>query len=851
MRRIIGFLFLLFFLITSGFAFDVYNSDGTFATYFSINNPQVYVKTDQNLTFFNVSYEIFKTNFTNIVDLKNCSNIYCGNFSLLNLINISNNSFNGAIKFLIEVGNEQKVIYLDFEKPKFNLNNFSIIPLDKRLNLNFNFSDNSGIILSVKLYKKDGSNLLFIKDLVNLSSYNYSLTKEGNLSFQFVVEDEAKNSYIFNKDFLIEDFFEPEIIETYVIFKDNSYLLNFNIKDDNLANYEIIQGETKLSGLLVGNLINKEVLVPFNSGNIIFKVLDKAGNQKNKSINLDAKITNNYENKYSNKKIFKFTSDATYCFLENLDNLNVNKAFEKSSNTFSYNLDISKTKLYNISFYCEKEGFRQYFTKDFYYDINEPLKTELKIKKTLDGFLKLNWNESKDSESSIKYKLFKDDKLIYTGNKLEYTDIEVIYPESYGYYLQIIDEANNIVKSNEVKEVPKKVKVFFTSNIEQNLKVDKSDYNLTLNTDKNSKVNVIVKNDGKILSENLINKSISEKLDFNLKFSEGINQVIVQIEDEFGNKLEETFFVTYDLPIVAIQETIKEPVITKKDIIEEPENNTLVVEELKEESSFSYLGFFIMIIFIILISVLFVSNYSGKDNFIKKKIKKNNRFIFDKKVKNDFVLEKSLSKIKSLRIEKQKQIELKKKKENNKKELTEFSKKKHQDLSNSSSFKFDISSLKKHGIRTKREREELEEIIEKRPEILKKSFFNFKKKSNKKKEDDISLYINKVRNSKSWDSTREYLMKTKLEKEKIEQEKIREKEEALNKKIQAEREKKEEQLRKEEEKKRKQEEKEKERYEKNIAKQSLNDYIEKRTKKNRNLFFAEKSVERELKNRKD
>lgn len=871
MKKLLGIILLFFALIFSTFAFEIYNSDGVVASYFSMSNSQVFVKTSQNLSSFQVFYNISGNNFSNVVDLAKCDSLYCGDFSLINLITNNNGSFSGSSEFLIKVGSEMKKVYLDFEKPTFNLSSFEILSDVRKLNLKFDFSDNSNKISSVKLYQKDDSNLIFVKDVLNLSSYNFSLKEEGNLTLRFVVEDEAKNIYTFDSDFQIGDFFNPVITKTFVIFKDESFYLNFDISDDNLDKYEIIQSGISLSEDVSGTGLSKEIKVPFSSGKIIFRVLDIVGNQVNKTINLDTKITNNYLNKYSNQKNFKFTSDATNCFLEKLSDKSINKDFSKSSNTFSIDLDISQVKLYTLDFYCEKDGFRQYFNSDFYYDIEEPSESELSVSETNEGYLKLSWTESKDSQSPVKYYLYKDDSKIYTGTKLEYTDLKVIYPESYGYYLKVEDEAGNSVQSNQVKAVPKKVKVSFSSNINVNdvVEVDKSNYLFTLNTDEKSKVSVVVKNNDKVIFEKIIENTTSSKLDYNLELTEGINQILINIEDEFGNIESQTYFVTYLKPIEVVK--VDTSSVKVVDSIENNQNNSVINETINESSLVveddSNIIFWLFLIIIVLILILyfgynFVSFDAIKINKSKKNFKKNssskskkmgirkNIFKFEKK--DDFGLEKSLYKVRKQRVERQKKLALEKKRLENKKELSEFSKNKINDISRKSSFNFTKDSLNKNNIILKREKTDLEEIPQTHQNLSKSNFSLFnKKKKEEPKKDDLSLYITKIRESKSWGSTKEYLMKTKLEKEKLEQDKLRAKQEAQNQKLAEQRAKQEEVQRKEEDKARKEQEKQRFKEERKIAKDSLNDYLGKRTKKKKSFFFAERAVERDLRNRRN
>lgn len=879
MKRVISILSLFFVIIASINAFDIYNSDDKEVNYFSINAPQVYIKTDQNLTHFEVKYSISNLNYSNIIDLEVCENLYCGDFSLLNLINNANGSFAGATKFEILVNGNSNFVYLDFDKPIIELNNYIINSTKKNIELEFTYSDNSNKIDKVELYKTENSDLIFITDITNKTNYNYTLETEGNLTLLFKITDIAQNYNEVEYDFEILDFFEPIIIESFVILNSNSYELNFHVEDKELDRYEVKQNDLKFSGELSGSSMEKSIILPFDDGTVIFYVFDKQGNYLTKEIDLDTRIKNTYSSIYSNEKIFKFTSDANSCILQKINTKTKNEEFSKSSSTFSTNLDISSSDIYSLNFYCEKTGFRQYFTREFSYDIEKPTESIINVTKESDGSLKLTWTKSIDEQTDdVSYELYRDSKEIYSGSRTKYSDYGISYPNEYKYYVIAIDEAGNEVKSDKIEETPQKIKIEYTTSLKTNNIIKSDTLNIEIDTEKNSIVTIIIKNNGQIISEKIID-NVQLKITENLKFNVGSNQVIIEVVDEFGNIKTDTYFVTYEEPIL-IQETIEEekPTIKQTEVLE----NSTLINNTTKESAFSFLWILVIILLLGFSIYGFYLYYlddnkkSSKPSYNKKpKINKisfnksKKKDFFTAKRKNDFGLEKSLSKVKQKRINRQKELIEEKKRDENKtpKIFSEFEKTKFSDISKSSNMSFVNFGESKKKQRIKKTKSSIENIVDiseksesllnmrktsinkKQKKISKMNFSNLFKQKEKPKSDEFSNYINRIKSQKSWTNTNDYLQSTYDKKQQIETEKLKKKQEEESLKLKELNKKDEEKLLKEEKKLKKQEAKREFDENRIIAKTSLDDYLNKRKKKSR-FFFAEREVERDLRSRK-
>ena len=589
MKKVFLIVFMLLTLIQSSFALTILGSDDTQRQYFSLSDSTVKIQTNNNLSNYSIVYTL--SNITKVTNysLTSCNGIYCGQFSLVNLLSGSTNSNS----FNIIAGSETKTIYLDTQNPSFNLTNYTISKTDKKLTLEYNYSDNY-LVKSVSLYKKTTSSNTFITSLNSSTQYIYSLSESGTLTLLFKIEDNAGNMYEKEQTFTIPDLFAPQIISTKLIIIDESFELNFKVKDPNLKRYEISQGDLVLNGVTQGTEFSNTVKLPFTSGDIIFKVYDSDSNSIQKTITLTSNFENKYPSKYSNTDTFKFTSNANTCVLTKIDSESESETFEKDDNQFELELDISKNKDHTLKFYCEDANIREYFEREFFYDTHDPSKSDLTAEKTDSGTIKLTWTQAHDNESSIEYILYRDDDKIYDGTKEKYEDDDVEYPTEYTYYLKIVDEAGNDVKTDEISIVPIKAKVSILTNLLKEETITSATKSITLATEPYTDITITIKNSGKVISQNTYSITDSQVHKYDLKFESGLNEVIIKGTDSFNNFKEQSYFVTYDAPIVVKPTTSTEqtkspsvnpvPVIVPQKV---EETNTTVVEKLEDASKTS------------------------------------------------------------------------------------------------------------------------------------------------------------------------------------------------------------------------------------------------------------------------
>ena len=897
--------FMLFLiLISSVFSFEISNENGQRTNYFSLNSPIVVISSVENVSNFSVSYKISNSSYSKIYELKNCGSNFCANFSLLDLMDSSNGTFLGATKFNITLKNETENVFLDLEKPSFTLDSSSIIDNSngKYLNLNYNYSDNSGKFSGIYLYQIVNSDYILVGNLINTTSYNYTVDKAGNITLLFKVIDISGNEKDVEKTFEINDIFNPKIDSYKLIFENGVFKLRFKVEDDNLNKYIISQGNSTLSSTISGKVYENEIFLPFTKGKINFEVEDKYGNSVNKTLNLDFRFSNSYSNKYSNTNDFHFTSNAESCQLDYVNSMIENTNMTKNGNEFSVNLDVSQNKNYKIGFHCENENFEQYYESYFYYDTEKPEKSLIDFKKLDNGKIELNWSESKDNQSNVKYYLYKNGNEIYSGLNLDYIDSKVNYPNLYSYYVVVSDEAGNKVKSNIVSVIPKKVSVNFLTNIKNNSKSVSKNFSFSVNSEKNTKINIVLRNNNSVKYNFTNNDVQGNSENYNLNLSEGENYITILVVDNFNNSKKKEYKIIY-VP--------KKKIIVKKSETTDKNSNSYDVDNLTKSkdvnavmnemnlnrasnnsqaslvseknisstfkkmignngnvfvfSFYTYLIFFIIIIFLV---AFFMGNRSSgkidKKKKLKRKVKKTKNdemFLFlEKKREKDSGLSKTIEKEKQNKIKKEEEEKLKKRMElfsrSKRKELSEFQKKKLEELKKKANPDVFKVENKQESFNTERKRKSNKRLFwsfgKEQSEIndgLNVRNRDWKKSSEKKKNENFDEYLQKVKRSKSWESPKEYLMRTLEERQKrIDDENIR----RLREKMEQEDKKRRElqNLQEKEEKKLKEiEEKQRIKQEKILARQSLDDYLKSKTSKKK-FYFAELSVNKDLKKKK-
>lgn len=828
-------LFLIFFtflmLISSTFAFDILGSNNLNKTYFTLADSTVKVQTTNNVSNYSVSYvngNVTKISNYNLISCNNTSK--CSSFLISDFL--SNNGLVLAnTNLTITLNNVSKNIYLDIVKPDFTFISSNVVESTMKVDLVFSYSDNYGVS-KIDLYKKEGLNSVFVKTLTGLNNYSLDIISAGLLELEFKVYDLAGNYNVFAQNINIPDLTKPKILSSKLTLQEGKYQLYFTLSDENLSRYEISQGSLKLSGDISGTSYANTVNLPFDSGSIEFRVYDGIGNVGIKTISLTSPFTNTYGGKYSNLKTFKFTSNANSCKLISIGSSSDSRDFVKSENIFSIDLSITSVMNYPVKFYCENSDFKEVLSYDFYYDVNKPSNSTLEIEKLDDGDLKLSWGEATDTESDVRYVLYEGGDEIYSGTKLKYTDSNVKYPKTYTYELKILDDAGNFVISNEVSEVPKKVNIEFISNLLKEQTVQKNVFNLEFETDIDSKVLIIVKNNLKELFKKEVLTDSNNKIYESINLSKGVNEVIVKVSDNFDNVKEESFFVTYSPIVLAepektiVQQLEEKPTVITPVFVPEPTVYEEFADSGVEEVSSPYFWLW-FILWFVLFGLFIYFIFFRKElilGLIKNSSKRRSDGLgFSVGRRKDVLLGRNLSSIKQKRIERQNEREMERRRNEVQKQRmvhrSEIERKKHEDLSRPRTTALSFGARK----RLKKNYNKLMKSHELRDEILKtkskgrdvityiKDLFK-KKTSGIEKEDSISQYLASKVGNKSWKSSADYVKKDEVKVV----EKVPVKEEIVEKSIPQ-----------------------------NFNKVSLDDYLSKRTKKKR-FLFAEKQVESDI-----
>jgi len=843
MKRIpLLFVLSLILVVPFVFSFSVTGEGGLERSFFSLNEPIVNVKSTQNISNFSVNYTLLGDTKTDYFNLSSCPEGVCGEFSLVDLFSSFNGTLTGSEEFIIKAGTQEKTITLDIEKPQIVINNSIMNVSSKQIQLEFTISDNSNKIRSLDLFKREAGTDNFITNLNGTNKYNYNFDSEGNLTLVLVAYDEAGNKEESEKSYYIEDYFEPTVKDISYSYNNDKYSLKFTTEDKELERYEISQGTLSVVETLSGKTATKTVELPFSSGEITLRVFDKLGNVKVQKLTLPSLISIKDEKRFSNEKTYSFTSGAKNCVLTKFESTNKNSDFSKSSSQFSINLDVSSNKKYDINFNCVQGILTQYFQKEFTYDTVTPSSTTLNIEKEDNGDLKLTWNESQDSQSDVSYKLIRnDDKKVYEGTKLKYRDSKVEYPTQYSYVVEVYDEAGNIFKSNEVSAIPLKVFVNVDINLKSTQEVVGESFNLKLDTDKNSNVEVTVTNKGKIIFQQYYEKTsnVNEKL----SLKEGENLVDVHVVDEFENSFRQSYIINSTKGNVL--NTIPKKTNEVKPIIQPAENNTGTKEVVTENGFANYI-WFLLILLVFVAFIFYVKNIR-----LKTKGRKNKRFSrFDKKRKTDNVLESSLKKIQENRFQrdKEKKFLFMKNKNLKQREKSEFEKQKIKDLEENKGktqvdYSHKKSEIEKRALNEhERAPQTKSRYVPPKKKSLKEKLFG---KKQEKPKDEFSAYIMRKRGEQGWDSTKKYResYQRELEERILEEQREREEEERLKlKRLQQEQELKQRKI--DEVKKEKEKPKEPEKFDR----RTLDDYLGKRKKKKK-FYFAEMFVNRDLKNR--
>lgn len=860
MKKIVLVLLVLFSLIQTSFAFEVFDENDLKTIYFSQDNSKVIVKSNLNLTNLSVTLQ----NNTQIYSESICGNNYCYEFDILDLISDNNLSLISS-NINLNLNSETEEIYFDLDKPNLEIINNVIDSNAKELKVYFNYSDNYEVEI-VGVYEKVGSSLNFLAN-TSLNTYTKKISSSSAITLVFKIFDKAKNFREIEKTFSIDDIFKPKILSTKLFLEDDKYEVYFRVQDDNLDRYEFVQDDLILKGITSSTVYENTIVIPFNSGKIEFKIYDDFNNYETQTLLLESPISNSYENKYSNEKKFEFESNANNCYLIKVDSQTENEKFDKDKDDFSIDLDVEKNKEIDLEFYCENSNFREYFSRSFFYDTNTPSSTSLNIEKLSNGNLKINWDEAKDNESQITYNLYRDEDRIYSGLRTSYIDDEVTFPNSYQYYIKVEDEAKNFVKTSLISEIPKKVDVNLKTNLEKEQISKVEEFELSISTDVNSQTDIIVKNKNAIIYSSSTKK---ENDNIKIPLEDGVNNIIIKSRDEFGNEVEKSYFITYNKPIT-MSSSIKENKFDTNSVNSNLNNNLdtdlkqtskeikndddLKLDKLDVKDSL----FWYWIIFWIFVIGIFTWYFIFSENRIKQRLyqltpknlkKKNNSTVqtYLEKRNRDHKLKKNLEKIKKERREREIMISNAKKREEAKAKRTPsiFEEEKKKNLSNKKKdLSFNERTFNREKLRASRQIHVKKEKFSFFKNSLKKIF----SKKETEKEDLMLNYIQKQKLSDNWSSTNFYRQSyhDKL-KAKEEEKKRKLEEEKKLQQLETEKKTQEELIKKQkrEAKLKKESDKKTGLSDRKSDKLSLDDYLSKRKKK-RSLFFAEREVEKDIK----
>lgn len=847
------------------------NEEGKAQEYFSLVEPEVYIQNAPNTSSFIVNYAVSGVMKNKTYILEECAKGFCGEFSMHDLFESSNGSVGVSENVVITIENTSKTVYLDVISPQIIINKSQVKNDTKKILFEFGVSDDNEKITNFSLYKKTGTNKEFVADLKGKTTYEYSVSNSGELTFVFEARDLTGNTK--EKEIMVEvdDIFKPEIESFMIISYPNSdKKFSFKVRDENLASFVLSQDNLNLTGILSGDNEEENVNLPFSSGIMEFTIYDNAKNFISKDISLESKVTISSLKEYFKDEDYKFSTNANKCVLIAIDGEARNKQFKISSGKAEVETGINDDGEHKLDFYCEKDSYRQYFEKEFIFDTNPPTSTQLSVVANENGEIELEWEKSEDEESDVEYVLKRDGKKIYGGSKLEYSDDGVFYPEEYDYYVEVFDKAGNSVKSNSVSMQPKKVNIMYASSLSEVSNSSSENFTFKFTTEKGIYLKVQVKNTGQIVDEKIINETNSERQEFTVNLDEGYNEVNIFMKDDFGNEKEESYFVSFSEPVLSkqiMEEKVIEPV--NANLIQNQTNQTNQSVILEETGSFGF-GDFLILIFVILfvlglIWILFGKNFKSNSKDSKTRVGKKDWGALALKRNKDKDLIKHREQLRKEREQRKKALDKEKiqqaKLESRERSLIE--KKKYQDLGTRSYKGVDFS--KKEGVKKKYATDpELSTLNKKKDEVpQKRSFFGGLFSRNKKPnypKDSFSEYLQKTQHSRSWNEPREYYQSTidaKLERQRQIQE---QKELELKKTNEALKKQKEEQKRIFDEKKEREheekatkkgwfsksktDEKPKSKY--SSDKLSLDDYLNKRTKKKR-YFLAEKEVERDLK----
>ena len=849
-------LFISIVLLSMNVAlgFTIENSLGEQTQFFSSNLDEVTLKSNSNTTT-ELYYMLLNSTNTTTLPLEECGNQYCTNFSLTNYTTYSNS-------VEIRQENTSSKVYLDDQKPQILNLTYNVDKENKTLTLKYKFKDNSNTTVNAQLFKKEGNDFVYEKNLTNTTQTSYDITTSQNTNFLIKIEDSVGNSYEESVLVEVDDIFKPKITSYKVISKeDGTFDLSFSLEDEELEEYKISQNNLFLSETISGDEFQTRVTLPFSQNEILLNITDANGNFQEQLISLESKISVSSFPKYSNDEKVEFTSNAKNCRLDILNGRVLSNSFDKSGNDFTQELSLRENQENTLTLYCERDNYAEYLSKEIIYDTQNPEDVELEVEIRDDGSLYLTWSSSEDNFDDVEYQIYRNNKKIDTTSKTSFKDTLVTYPNSYEYEIIPIDLAKNKGESNIVEKTPKKVSVDLSFSNKEQEKTTLNSTQISIQTERGVTLIQEVKQNGITKFSKEINAtSSSMSLDFPLFL--GANELSITARDEMGNTNTQSKFVIYEQEQQVVEEEITPPTSTtspQEPTISPTINNTNTTSSAQESKTSSWNSWVWFLIFLVFLGIFLFAFVIDEDQLRKLSIRDpRKKAAHARKLKDDEILGKSLERTKQKRIQKQQELAEKKRKEAEKKKLQEqrknsYQQKKHEELSkrpktdfsifpkNSSSKKVIEPKEKSPSLHSQKSQEKAQKTS------LKEKLLSRNKSQPQEEKDPLSTYL-QAKKSSGYNDTKSYRAS-------YHEEQKRKQQEAEAKKLQEEQE---AQYAKQLESKKQQEAEAKKKAEftsKNNEKRSskdklsLDDYLNKRTKKKR-FYFAEKEVERNLKARK-
>lgn len=869
MKKLFITLFFLLCSISSLYSLEITDTDNTLREYFSLGDSVVKV-THTSQETLEVKYVLNSVETIQEYNLTSCESKYCYEIDLLTLFNSNNESTTIPNEFEFSINLESKIIYLDVTKPTITIEDEVINATKNTLEVTYNYSDNSNSIKKVDLYINSGSSFVFEKK-VEGNTFTYELSNEDEIEYQLRIEDEAGNTNTISSVVEVGDIYEPSIASFMYTLKDSTFQVVFTVTDETLGRYAFTQGSISLEEDISGKTLTKTVTLPFTKGEVTLNVYDTNGNSVSRTFTLKDDISISSIKRYSNKELFSFTSNADQCYLQEVDGRKDTSKFSKTKSLFESEINVPKFEDVLIEFYCERNGFRKYFEKEFFYDTDSPDPITLSLLEQDNGDIELNWTKSEDEHLDVRYILYRDSDEIYEGSKTKYTDDDVSYPNEYEYYVEVIDLAGNSEESDELNIIPKKMEVRFFVVTTNNQVVQDPKFSLEGALEEGAQLTINVKHNSNLIDTKSLTGSSQNKFVSQVLLQEGLNTIEFNAQDSLGNSKSNYLYVTYEpVQSTVSQETSNENLnqqqenaIEPNDLVIGEQQGGIVQEEVVIEKDSSY---WIWLLLFLLLLIVFVIIIVTKEDELRERFKRTSKDVsnhYSKSRKNDLMLGKNLEKAKQERIKRQEEEREKKRKQEElkkKKKESDYQRQKLKELSQKREIHFSEMDRKKAQRRVDKIRressyeEELDKLKEEQPKV---SLFErvFSKPQQEEKKDELSEYIGDQKQRKSWDDTYSYRA-SHIEKLKAE-------EDAKKRAIEEER--KLQELKTQEELSRKQAVEEKNKKENDIINRktssqefltkskekrvNLDDYLGQRTKKKR-WFFAEKSVEDDLKSRK-